>query len=189
MGQKDGTQLKATEAEIQELYERYGPVLFHRCRQILHNDEDANDAVQDTFAKVIVKWAEFRGQSSPLTWMYRISTNHCLNHIRNRTGRAAKRVQHKDAIVGEGFTRPDASRWEASDTVRTLLDDVDDETRQIVIYLFFDELTREKAAELVGISVPTLRKRLDAFLRKARKRVEDGTLPAGALALLLVVLL
>ena len=181
--------MKATEAEIKELYERYGPVLFHRCRQILKNDEDANDAVQETFAKVIAKWAEFRGQSSPLTWMYRISTNHCLNQIRNRTGREQKRVQHKDAIVGEGFTRPAAGRWEVADTVRTLLADCDDETREIVTYLYFDEMTREQAAELVGISVPTLRKRLNKFLDRARKRVDDGSLPAGVLALLLAVLL
>ncbi|HJN75424.1 MAG TPA: RNA polymerase sigma factor [Myxococcota bacterium] len=181
--------MTATEGEIRELYERYGPVLFHRCRQILRNDEDANDAVQETFAKVINKWDEFRGHSSPLTWMYRISTNHCLNQIRNRTGREQKRVQHKDAIVGEGFTRPEAGRWEVSETIRALLADCDDETRQIVTYLFFDEMTREQAAELVGISVPTLRKRLNLFLKKARKRMEEGTLPAGALALLLVVLL
>lgn len=181
--------MQATEAEIRELYERYGPVLFHRCRQILRNDEDANDAVQETFAKVLRKWDEFRGQSSPLTWMYRISTNHCLNQVRNRTGREQKRVQHKDAIVGEGFTRPDTGRWETADTVRTLLADCDDETRLIVTCLFYDDMTREETARLVGISVPTLRKRLNAFLDKARKRVEDGGLPAGALALLLVVLL
>ena len=89
-----------TEAEIRALYDQYGPVLFHRCRSILRNDEDANDAVQETFARVIRNWSTFRSESSPLTWMYRISTNYCLNQVRNRTGRAEKREVHREAIVG-----------------------------------------------------------------------------------------
>lgn len=179
---------QATEADIRALYERYGAVLFHRCRSIVKNDEDANDAVQDTFARVIRNWDDFRHQSSPLTWMYRISTNLCLNHIRNRSGRQEKRDQNHEAIVGEGFTRPDASRWENADLVRQLLAECDDETRQIVTLLYFDDMPKEKAAVVVGISVPTLRKRLNAFLARARKKAEGGTFPIGAVLLLIAVL-
>lgn len=182
------TTAQPTEADIRALYVRYGPMLFHRCRSIVKNDEDANDAVQDTFARVIKNWGDFRHQSSPLTWMYRIATNLCLNHIRNRSGREQKREQHKDAIVGEGFTRPDASRWENADLVRGLLAECDEETRQIVVLLYFDDMPKEKAAIVVGISVPTLRKRLNAFLARARKRAEAGTFPIGALLLLVAVL-
>ena len=182
------TPAPATEADIRALYERYGPVLFHRCRSIVKNDEDANDAVQETFARVIRNWSDFRHQSSPLTWMYRISTNLCLNHIRNRQGRADKREQHVDAIVGEGFTRPDASRWENADLVRQLLAECDEETQQIVTLLYFDDMPKERAAKVVGISVPTLRKRLNAFLARAKKKAEAGSFPVGALLLLVLVL-
>jgi RNA polymerase sigma-70 factor (ECF subfamily) len=63
----------ASETEIRALYERYAQVLYARCMSILKNPEDAGDAVQDTFAKVIKRWESFQGQSSPLTWMYSIA--------------------------------------------------------------------------------------------------------------------
>jgi DNA-directed RNA polymerase specialized sigma24 family protein len=53
--------------------------------------------------------------------------------------------------------------------IRSLLADEDDETQRIIVHLFFDDMTREETAVAVGISVPTLRKRLDAFLRRARR--------------------
>ena len=164
-----------TEAEIKALYDRYGAVLFHRCRSILKNDEDANDAVQETFARVIRNWTTFRSESSPLTWMYRISTNYCLNQVRNRSGRAQKREQHRDAIVGDGSTAPKASAWEDADLVRTLLSSEDNETQRIVTHLYLDDMTREQTAVMVGISVPTLRKRLAAFFGRARKHMVPAT--------------
>jgi len=173
------------EAELRALYERYGPVILHRCRSILGTDEAAQDALQETFARVIRNWESFRGESSPLTWMYRISTNWCLNQIRNRKGRQSKLHVHRQDIFGEGVANPDTGRWETADVVRRLLADTDDETRQIVTYLYFDELTQQECAELVGLSIPTVRKRLNQFLKRARRLMETAPVPV-ALGLLIV---
>jgi RNA polymerase sigma-70 factor, ECF subfamily len=153
--------------QVGELYERYAHVIFLRARGILGNDEEAQDAVQETFAKVIRNWEQFRGESSPLTWMYRISTNLCLNRIRNRKGHDQKHANHKTEIAGTGTTwlRDDID----GERLRRLLEDEDAETRAIVVYLYFDDMTREETAELVGLSVPTVRKRLNQFLYRARK--------------------
>lgn len=171
-----------TDAELQTLYEAYAPVIHRRCRSILGNDEDAYDAVQETFSRVIVHWESFRGESSPLTWMYRISTNYCLNRVRNRRSRADKRQVFRDDIVSTSFERA-RGVWEDEETARRLLDLAKEDERAIVVHLFFDEMTREQAARMVGVSVPTLRKRLNSFLKRARKAMEsDGlVLATGAL--------
>lgn len=162
-----------TDAEIRDLYQRYAPVLHRRSISILGNEEDARDCVQETFARVILHWETFRHEASPLTWMYRISTNWCLNRMRDRAGRARKRVQHREAIVGDGFTEPGGEAWEVEETVRRLLGEIpDEETRAIVVHLFYDDMTREEAARMVGMSVPTLRKRLNGFLDRARRSLE-----------------
>ncbi len=178
-----------TDAELQTLYAQYAPVIHRRCRSILGNEEDAHDAVQETFSRVIVHWETFRGEASPLTWMYRISTNYCLNRIRNRRSRADKRHVHRDDIVSTSFERA-GSAFESEDTVRRLLELANDQERAIVIHIFFDDMTREQAAQMVGVSVPTLRKRLNIFLKRARKVMEsDGfALAAGALVLFLSIL-
>lgn len=157
-----------SDAELSALYERYAPVLHHRAMRILKNDELARDAVHETFAKVIRNADSFRAQSSPLTWMYSISTNYCLNQIRNKKTRQGKLDQHRDDLVGPAFTT-DSSRDLDGGRVLALLDDADEQTRKVVVHTYFDDCTRQEVAELVGISVPTVRKRLNAFLDSARR--------------------
>jgi len=180
--------MPATEAELRELYERYAHVVHHRARRILGTDEDAADAVQETFARVIRNWDSFRQQSSPLTWMIQISTNYCLNRIRDQRGHAKKHDQRRFDIVGDGHTRADLGGPVDAERLRALLVDEDDETRQIIVHLYFDDLTREDTARLVGISVPTLRKRHELFLKRARRLLGVSPLPAAVLALLLLLL-
>lgn len=173
--------VELTDDELARLYHRYGHVLFHRCRSIVRNDEEAWDAVQETFARVVKHADTFRAQASPLTWMYRISTNYCLNQLRNRKGHEQKHERHREDIAG-----PAAATMNDDDADRArilaMLDTADDETRRVVVHTFFDDCTREEVAELVGLSVPTVRKRLNTFLDRARQ--ELGIALSAAVAIL-----
>lgn len=162
-----------TDEELKVLYDRYAPVLQHRCNSILRDPEAARDAVQETFAKVIRNADTFRAQSSPLTWMYKISTNHCLNQIRNRNTRQGKLDTHREELAGE---QAEHGGEAAHDHARllALLDGVDEQTRQCVVHTYFDDCTREEVASLVGISVPTVRKRVQSFLDHARRTLGAG---------------
>jgi len=175
-----------SDEELHELYDRYAHVVYHRCLNILKNEEDAHDAVQETFAKVLRNAESFRNQSSPLTWMYRISTNHCFNLLRNRKGRRDKLHVHREEVVGDGTTRPPDDSLKDHELIHRLLEEADEQTRQVVIHTYFDDCTRKETAELVGISVPTVRKRLTTFLERARRTV--GAATTTALLLLLPVL-
>jgi RNA polymerase sigma-70 factor (ECF subfamily) len=171
------------ETELRELYVRYAPVLHHRARAILGSEEDAADAVQETFARVVRNWEQFRQEASPLTWMYQISTNWCLNQLRNRKGHQRKHTDHAGEIGGSPTAAVTGTL--DADTLRTLLAEEDDETRRILVHLYFDDMTREETAKFVGISVPTLRKRHDAFLRRARRALGVAVLATMAAWLLL----
>jgi RNA polymerase sigma-70 factor, ECF subfamily len=177
-----------TDAEIGSLYERYSHVVYHRARGILGDDEEARDAVQETFARVIRHWEQFRGEASPLTWMFRITTNWCLNQLRNRKGRADKRVVHHHDIA------PQDTTWQRDHSeaslVRRLLVDADDETQRIVLHVYFDDMTRDQAAKAVGLSVPTVRKRLNHFFARCRAALEEPAVAicAAGLVLLLAII-
>ncbi len=176
-----------TDAELRDLYARYASVLHRRCLGILRDPEEASDVVQETFARVLVHHESFRREASPLTWMYRISTNLCLNRLRDGSLRAGKHAAHREEMAGSGIAPPDGEAWEGEATVRRLLEEADEETRAIVVHLFYDDMTREEAARLAGLSVPTLRKRLNAFLERARAAA-GGRLAAAAGLVLLVAL-
>lgn len=162
--------------ELAALYDRYAHIVYRRCLSILHNEEDAHDAVQETFARVIRNHGEFRGQASPLTWMYKISTNYCLNQLRNGKGRRNKLDVNKHEFEGTTGANslaagsPGGKLDEAR--VLALLEHCDEETRACVVHTFFDECTRQEVADLVGLSVPTVRKRIEDFLERARAELQ-----------------
>jgi RNA polymerase sigma-70 factor (ECF subfamily) len=174
-----------TDTDLADLYDLYGHVVYHRCLSILGNEQDARDAVQETFARVIRSGDGFREQSSPLTWMYRISTNYCLNQVRNRKGRQTKLTEHRQDIIGEGIERPHETSDFDHATLRGLLEQADEKTRACVIYTFFDDCTRQETANLVGLSVPTVRKRINLFLDSARRTLGVAAVAVLALTTLL----
>jgi RNA polymerase sigma-70 factor (ECF subfamily) len=68
----------------ERLYALHGARMKNLARNVLGNPIDAEDAVQDTFLKVQRSIASFRGQSSFVTWTYRILINTCYDARRSR---------------------------------------------------------------------------------------------------------
>lgn len=179
--------MSLTDAELQDLYERYAPLVYRRALAILHDPVDADDVVQETFARVIKHHDRFRQEASPMTWMYRISTNYSLNLIRNRKGRAQKLRHRKQDVVGDGLVPEVEEAFEDHVRIHDLLGQVDEQTRLCVVHTFFDQMTRQQTADVVGLSVPTVRKRIHTFLELARRTL--GTPEALATAVCLALFL
>jgi RNA polymerase sigma-70 factor (ECF subfamily) len=68
----------------ERLYAMHGARMKNLARNVLGSPVDAEDAVQETFLKVQRSIASFRGQSSFVTWTYRILINTCYDARRSR---------------------------------------------------------------------------------------------------------
>jgi RNA polymerase sigma-70 factor (ECF subfamily) len=68
----------------ERLYTMHGTRMKNLARNVLGSSVDAEDAVQETFLKVQRSIASFRGQSSFVTWTYRILINTCYDARRSR---------------------------------------------------------------------------------------------------------
>ena len=67
--------------EKNEAFERlvaaYQDALLRACYLYLQDQEQAKDAVQETFFKAYRHWDSFRGESSEKTWLFKIAYNTC----------------------------------------------------------------------------------------------------------------
>jgi RNA polymerase sigma-70 factor (ECF subfamily) len=85
----------------ERLYSLQGARMKNLARNILGNATDAEDAVQETFLKVQRSITSFRGQSSFVTWTFRILVNTCYDARRSRLRKkevsAEDEPQHEDA--------------------------------------------------------------------------------------------
>ena len=161
-------------AALRELYTKYGGTVYGRCQYILRDPTQAEDAMQDVFAKALTHWSDFRAEASPLTWLTRIATHHCLNVLRAERAPWHQRFAREARARGEGHGGPQL--FEDRDAARKLLEKLDLETQQAAIHYFVDEMTLEEVAAAIGRSIPTVRKRLAAVAAMAGQalRPEGG---------------
>ncbi|MEW5740506.1 MAG: sigma-70 family RNA polymerase sigma factor [Myxococcota bacterium] len=158
-------------AWLQSLYAKYGAAVFGRCRYLLKDAAAAEDAMQDVFARALLNEASFRGEASPLTWLMKIATHHCLNLLRAEG--AAWRDRYADLQLARGEAHGGAGALEARDAVRKSLTRFDEETQAAVVHYYVDEMTLEEVAALLGRSVPTIRKRLRTFADETGQAMRD----------------
>ena len=67
-----------------ELVKRYDRNVFRIAQHITHNEEDAQDVVQDAFLKAYQNLEQFQGNSKFYTWLVRIAVNEALMRLRKR---------------------------------------------------------------------------------------------------------
>jgi RNA polymerase sigma-70 factor, ECF subfamily len=146
-------------SEMRDLYQKYGASVFGRCAYLLKDRSQAEDAMQDVFAKALQHYAGFRAEASPLTWLMKIATHHCLNLLRSQ--RAGWRSRYEREARAAKDERPQV--FEMRDLVGKMLALVDLETQAAAIHYHVDEMTLDEVAALLGRSVPTVRKRLQEF--------------------------
>ena len=142
--------------DVDAYYRRYGPMVYRRCRQMLHDDGKAEDAMHDVFVELLRREGEIDDRA-PSSLLYRIATNVCLNRlrsIRRRPEELDTELLGRIAVVSEpevGFARALLQRIFA----RSL-----ESTRAIAVMHLVDGMTLEEVAAEVGLSVSGVRKRL-----------------------------
>jgi RNA polymerase sigma-70 factor (ECF subfamily) len=69
---------------VEELVLEYNSMLYNNCMVILCNEQDAQDAVQDTFCRYIERTPDFKDKEHEKAWLMRVATNRCIDIHRFR---------------------------------------------------------------------------------------------------------
>jgi len=157
-----------TRDELIETYRGYGAVVFRRCRQILGNEQDSRDASQEIFERSLRRCDELRPGPELLAWLYRVSTNLCLDRLRTQHDRLHTPL-HEDLPGLE--SRSEESRMLARDSLRRLFAAVEKRTREVAVYLYIDGMTQEEVAKVSGMT--------DRSVRNHVARVREAALRLG----------
>jgi RNA polymerase sigma-70 factor (ECF subfamily) len=128
--------------------------VFRRARALLRDPDRARDATQEVFLRA----ARDPGRmgAEPLRWLFRVTTNLCLNNIRDSR-------RHGRLLASYPFESNRECGVESCLAVSELLARVPTELRQIAIAYYVDDLSHEEIAVTLGISRRTVGNRLAAF--------------------------
>jgi RNA polymerase sigma-70 factor, ECF subfamily len=144
---------------------------------------DAEDVVQEAFVSSWRKHHQFQGQAKASTWLYRVTFNAALMHLRSRRRKGAASLDslpagQAEALIAEapGAVAPMAvdvwmEQREQGDDVRTAVAELKPIDQAIVNLRFVDELSTEEVSERTGLSTAAVKTRLHRARGVMRDRI------------------
>lgn len=153
-------------ASVAALYRQYGPAVYRRCFTLLRDREAARDATQEVFGKLLRDRERLAGRDDVLPWIWRVTTNHCLN-LRRNARRHGEEELSLDLPISDNASGSVPDRQLA----QQVLSRFDAETQAVAVGVLVDGMEHQEVADVLGISRRTVLRKLDRFLENARKFV------------------
>ena len=157
------------EERIERMVNLYQLPLLRLCIMYLHDEEQAKDAVQETFIKAYRNMDSFRADASEKTWLTRIAINTCKNVYRSGWFRHVDRTVTVD-MMAEKPAPADQEDWELTEAIMNL----PRKLKEAALLCWLQGMTYEETARTLGISRQAVAGRLNRARKKLRFALEGS---------------
>lgn len=175
--------MNTSQQEFQKIYDLYQPRILRYLAHLV-GESDADDLAQETFIKVHRALADFRGESQLSTWIYRIATNTALDRLRSPSfQRVAQFVLSEDPMEDDHGTiimkeekplvEKQLIREEMNQCIRGYIKLLPDGYRMVLVLSEYEGLKNSEIAEILGVSLETVKIRLHRAKEKLKKELEE----------------
>jgi RNA polymerase sigma-70 factor (ECF subfamily) len=157
---------QSPEEKFQQLYKEYLPMV----RAVLYNmtgQLNLEDLTQDSFLKVWRGLPKFDFRSSVKTWIYRVTVNVAIDHLR----KAPFQNHSKLEDIENSIATPEASSDNQKILQATLLE-MDTEDRSLLVLFYFEDLKIEEISQVLSLPGGTVKSRLFAARNQLRDRLQ-----------------
>lgn len=147
-----------TRSEMEDIYRRYGAVVLRRARRILADEQLAHDVCHDVFVQLLRLDGAWETPSR-IGWLFRTTTNCCLNLIRG----SRRRRRFLQLLPPPPVVTP-------SLPAQLLLHGIPQHLQEVAIYYGLDQMSQEEIALALGLSQKTVSNRI----RELRSWLSDA---------------
>jgi RNA polymerase sigma-70 factor, ECF subfamily len=159
--------------------------LYRLARSILRNDAEAEDVVQEAYARAFTHLSEFRGGARLSTWLTRITLNEALGRLRQRrpvvglefmetvSDPGRPRVSYDPSARRDTDPEAEAARSEIRRLLERAIDELPEPFRVVFVLRDVEQMSVEETAAQLGIRPETVRTRLHRARRLLRKALGD----------------
>jgi RNA polymerase sigma-70 factor (ECF subfamily) len=175
------------ESAFVEIMNRYQAKIYALTLGRLHNHADAEEITQETFIRAHRGIAQFRGESSLSTWLYRIAINLSRNrywYIFRRRGYDSLSLDHPIGadqsatfadLVADGAPDParETAVQEFTDLVERCMQQLDPQQREILVLRNVLNRSYEEIAAELGIALGTVKSRIARARERLRVRLAE----------------
>ena len=160
-----------------QLVKIYQQKVYWHIRKMVIDHNDADDLTQETFIKVWKALDNFKGESQLFTWMYRIATNECLNHLAKKKRRFFLPIND---ITDELSNKLENSDMISGDEIQLKLQKailiLPDKQRLVFNMKYYDSLKYEEMSDITGTSVGALKASYHLAVKKIEEHLKKSVL-------------
>ncbi len=167
-------------ASFEELIEGYQKKIFNLAYRIIGNYDDAADMAQEALIRIFRSIASFKEQSSFSTWIYRITTNVCLDEIRKRKNKKVisldEEIRMEDGEMKRQFMsddiQPDAAaeQKELRTIVSNAINSLPEDQKIVITLRDIQGLSYDEISTVLNCPAGTVKSRINRA-RQALKNV------------------
>lgn len=172
----DRTDVESIKPEFDTIVEQYSDFVFNVAYKMMGKPEDAEDVAQDAFLSAYRAFDRFRGDSRVTTWLYRITVNAALMKLRKeKRARTLTQNSLEDVDVVNADDTPErfAVTSELGDKLQEGIAMLPEDLRMAVVLRDVEGLSNSEAAEILGITVSSVKSRLHRGRVTLRKYLSD----------------
>jgi RNA polymerase sigma-70 factor (ECF subfamily) len=164
------------------IMQRCNQRLFRIARSVMRDDAEAEDVLQEAYARAFAAIAGFRGEASLATWLTRIVLNEAHGQLRTRrptvelteveAAQAGGRLLAFRPRAGGDDPEADAGRAQVRRLLERAVDDLPEPFRLVFMLREVEELSVEETAESLGLKPQTVKTRLHRARRLLRQALD-----------------
>lgn len=168
---------------FEQLVLQYQTAVYNLCLRMTGNPEDAADMTQESFLKAWRNMDSFQGNSAFSTWLYRLASNTCLDHLRLKKRRPQLSLVMEDSDGEEQeLDVPDQTASPEEQVIASeeqailneALQSLEEQPRQILILRAVHELSYTEISQVLDIPEGTVKSRLARAREQLRKKILQG---------------
>jgi RNA polymerase sigma-70 factor (ECF subfamily) len=169
-------------AAFEKLVRESGGRLLAVARRMLHQEEAAQDAVQEAYLSAFKALPKFGGESKVTTWLHRILVNVCLMRLRTQSRRPERSIEAMlPTFAEDGHFALAPSKWketgseaeETSDAVRAAMAELPEQYREVLVLRDVSELDTAQTAAFLGTSENNVKTRLHRARLALRQLIDE----------------
>jgi RNA polymerase sigma-70 factor (ECF subfamily) len=154
---------------LQAIFDSYGNLVYKICFRYAKNFQDAEDLAQDVFLKIQKQPDMGEYQSKPISWIYRVAVNHCLDVLQENQRRNRLRLANLHRIIVPNYQNQ-AETCLARLSVDKILSETDCKTREALFLSYTKGMSHEDIGSVLGVSRVAITRRITRFKVKTRKK-------------------
>ena len=153
------------------LLERYTLLLLGVCMKYLKNEEEARDAVQQIFLKVLTEVSKYKIDYFK-SWLYMVAKNHCLMKLRGSQGRQMKELKELAIEDAEIDKTELLANENAYNLLEQSIDELSEEQKQCVTLFYLKKCSYQQITDATGFTPMQVKSYIQNGKRNLRMLLE-----------------